>query len=202
MEPIVFIDLARESFQPVVSIYHMVLSLCSNGIVKYQNDTVFLKITYDYGNSYELSIYIGRIMTRQQSAEEFELQTILRMKQVPDNYSGNAFQAIDEVVLKRKLLTLASQVEQYCSELLAGENEAFEQLRTFQLQVNDNYQKANEMRFARQDADRAWTEKRYIDVVTAYRPVKQYLSPAELKKLGLAYKLAEISGLSKSERRY
>ena len=83
---------------------------------------------------------------------------------------------------------MASQLSQYGSDFLSNDLFAYKRLSDQrELECND-YELQTKLSYIRNDAQTAWKNKDYKQIIALFDPVKDVLSDAELKKLIYAYK--------------
>jgi hypothetical protein len=83
---------------------------------------------------------------------------------------------------------LAHPVKEYAMPGLVGDHDFFQRLNEIRHQRSDDLLRTWELTRVRQEVETAWSEKDLKRVVELYEPLKNYLTPAEIKKLEYAKK--------------
>ncbi|NRA40526.1 MAG: hypothetical protein HRU15_20445 [Planctomycetes bacterium] len=184
-----FVELVREAFNYLTLEYSYSCAESTASYVKFSSSSVFLTVEYDHLRSYEISCSIGRLDDFKGSLRvPFNLGEIIRSKGVLLDEARSSFQVSDANILKEKINELARNFEIYGSDLFTGDLEAFVRVykqRDFEC---NEYAAKKEVAEAREISNKAWLIKSYTDVVNALSPVREYLSPADIKRLEYAEK--------------
>lgn len=154
-------------------------------MVRFDSPTVFVTVVYDAIRSYELGVQIGQVGA---AGHPFELWTILRLAgqgELPEAKSVIHSRASD---LQKNLERLAILFRQYASNLLIGDIELFRAVGRQRDADDDAYALKTALSYARQNAEKAWKQGRYEEVVKELEPVADHLSPSEQKMLAIARK--------------
>ena len=94
----------------------------------------------------------------------------------------------DETKLSKFVDALAGSLKSYCSELLLGAPKAFRQLRILREAECEAFGRERELRYARDDASKAWSLGDYQQVVNVLMPHEDSLSKSEKMKLEIVRK--------------
>lgn len=189
MKPEEFASLVREVFAFLEREYAFAFSWRSGYMVRFDSPRVFVTVVYDATRSYELGVEIGLRAGIEWNIERpFELWTILRSVGQSELFEAKSAVQSRPSDLRKNLEKLADLVRQHASALLIGDIEAF---RTLGRQWDADcaaYALETALRYARQNAEKAWKQGKYQEVVKELEPVADHLSPAEQKMLAIARK--------------
>lgn len=156
----------------------------SRGLITYRSNGVVVTISHDFNRSYELSLFVGQ---EDPPAPMFDFGVALRSCNAPAGVPSS-YQVSDEARLPKFVGELAGSLRSYCSDLLVGETQAFRQLEElFQVEC-DAFERERKSRYARGDADQAWSARDYQQVVDVLDPHEASLGKVEKRKLELARK--------------
>jgi hypothetical protein len=156
--------------------------------VRYESSDVFVNV-YHGRASFELNVEIGeRAGGRDIPETRFTIGDILYLfsPQVAENYHPYQVTTLESV--KKFVGELARLVEQYATPALRGDHNCFQRVAEIQLQRSNNLLQTWELNRVRREVETAWREKDFKRVVEIYDPVKEHLTPAEVKKLEYARK--------------
>ena len=170
----------RQAFDPVAAQYAMACVVTEWGRVRYESDRVCMSISFDARRSYEFDVYIGRIGPKER---EFNLLEIIRANNGQGPQLIQAGSSGDYVQFIPLLRTL---VAQHCTGLLAGDPDAFERVNRNRDREAEAYRLKSELSHARQKADEAWKNQDYRSLVSAFRDLEEFMTPAEKKRHQIA----------------
>ncbi len=162
----------------------------SSDLITYGGNGVVVAVGYDSQRSYEVSVDLGE---EGKGHPRFDLGEALRSCDAPKNLPS-AYQVSDRVDLPRFLGDLAKNLRQYCSELLRGDQQAFERLQRLQEIECEKFGQERDLRYARNRAAQAWAVKDYERVISALAPHEGALSESEEMKLTFARKKRAEAG--------
>lgn len=151
--------------------------------IRYESHLVFINF-YHGRSSYELGVEMGLLV---EEDTVFRLPTIIAAL-APDYTGQVVFQAGEPKIVEECLLKISALIKKYCVSLLNGDKTEWTKV-SIQQQLNS--QKLHEeytINPVKEDAERAWKEKRYKDVVKLYSSVEHYLTNTEKKRLEYAKK--------------
>jgi len=154
--------------------------------VKYESTNVFVNV-YHGRSSYVLGFEIGQIRDLSNRNEViYSLGDILDLlgKRQEERYTF--FQASTNERVKEYVLKLALLVRKYGKGFLHGETRLFADLLEASWKKVKAYERETALARARKEAENAWRERDYAKLVEIYNPVREDLTPAELKKLEYA----------------
>lgn len=188
MTPADFAAMARESFG-FLEQRSFVYSWDGGYRVRFDSPTVFVGVVYDATRSCELGVEIGLQAGIEYNVERpFEIWEILRSLgrgELPEAKSVIQSRASG---LQKYLGRLSDLVRQYASGLLTGDIELFRALGRQRDADSAAYALRTALSYARQNAEKAWKQGKYQEVVEELEPVADHLSPAEQKMLAIARK--------------
>jgi hypothetical protein len=179
---LLFSSEARRQFDPIAQKFGLVCVIASGQCLRYENDKVFLIINFDSTRSYELAAEIGEKNT-QYLGPAFSLAEVLRLRNVDDAEFVSGLMISNEARLPDVLSRLAKLTIDYASDFLAGNEFSFMQIEKMRNKESAEFELASQLKFAKSDADAAWSVKDYEAVVKVLKPLEQYLSLTEKKRL-------------------
>lgn len=189
MKPEEFVSLAREAFAFLEREHSFTFSWEGGYIVRFDSPRVFVTVVYDATRSWELGVQVGLQVGIEYGIERpFELWTTLRamgQAELPEAKSVIRSRASE---LPQNLERLAGLLRQYATNLLTGDIELFRLVGQQQDADNAAYALKTALSYARQNAEKAWKQRRYREVVRELESVEDHLSPAERKMLTIARK--------------
>jgi hypothetical protein len=184
-----FIDTVHQHFDPLANQYGLKCVTSSPKIVRFENGKVFLQVNFDAYRSYEIGVEIGEIPASAKTAERvFNLAEILRLRSSPDATYVERLQVSKPGILLDAICRLSRLVAQHATGLLSGDAGDFAQVANHRDKECAAYALARDLRYARSDAEKAWTSKNYVTVVNSYKPWEANLTPSEKKRLSFAEK--------------
>jgi hypothetical protein len=105
-----YIDKVHEYFDSIARVHGMRCTIESDGIVRYENETVSLKVNYDAHRSHEVSVCLARKPLSGVPENEYDLAEILRSQNSPDAIYVSTLMADNSSALSHALHRLASLV--------------------------------------------------------------------------------------------
>jgi hypothetical protein len=161
--------------------------------LRFESDAVFVNV-YHGRASYEVGVEIGELQKANKLSERsFTLGEIIAMTNFEMGSNFRFYQATRPELIQNCVAETAGLVKGYSRAALIGDRNFFEGLSNIRSRISREYLKGMEMGRVRQDAEAAWREKNYEELVELYESVKGDLTPAEVKKLEYAKrKLADI----------
>jgi len=154
--------------------------------VRYESPKVFINIYHGHA-SYELGFEIGlRHSSVHQNEPKFTLSEIIELAGALDETNYTYYQVSTQKGIKEFVPKIAELVKQFAKSALLGDILTFEKLELIQKQRSDKYLSKMEINRIRPKAEEAWHNKRYKEFIELYEPVKDDISPAEVKKLEYA----------------
>jgi hypothetical protein len=179
-----FVDEVLAAFDFLTSEYGFRLVKVEVTFVRYETTEVFVNV-YHGRSSYELGVEIGRFADMVGSFErKFTLGDIIDWAGAKAETNFTFAMASSPEKVKYWMPRLAALVRKYAGKALRGDALTFAQLRD----MARAYQKQDTLRRMRAEVEEAWHAKDYAKVVELYEPVRDDLSPAEIKKLEYARK--------------
>lgn len=189
MNSIDFENLVNNEFKFLESKYGFSCVSTSLVMVRYESDEIFVVIRYDANHSYELAVEIGQLKALFNGQERpFSLNEILRLNKLSEVDIHSAVQASSQEVVANCLKKMATQLSRYGSDFLSNDMFAYKRLSDQRERECNDYELKTKLSYIRSDAQIAWKNKDYKQVIALYDPVKNVLSDAELKKLSYAHK--------------
>jgi hypothetical protein len=156
--------------------------------VRYESSAVFVNV-YHGRASFELNVEIGeRVIGRSVPENSFAIGEILYLvsPQVAENY--RPYQVTTAESVQKFVNELANLVKENAIPALQGDHDFFQRVGEIQLQRSDNLLRTWELNSVRKDVEVAWRERNFKRVIELYDPVKEHLTPAEVKKMEYARK--------------
>lgn len=156
--------------------------------VRYESKNVFVNI-YHGRSSFELNVEIGeRSLSENTRERSFAIGDILYVTkpEVAERYYP--YQVTTPESVKKFVKELAKLVKEYATPALSGDHACFEKTAAVQLRRSQDLLLGWDLQRVRREVDTAWHEKDFPRVVAIYEPVKEHLTPAEMKKLEYARK--------------
>jgi hypothetical protein len=173
---------AKHHFDPMARQFGLVCTASCERVVQYENDQVCLRINFDNGRSYELSVEFGKMDT-QCSAPFFSLAEILRLQGIQDATFVNAPMVRDEEGLQVVLARLAELTVRHAADFLKGNSLSFDQVAELRNKESTEFELDAQLRHARSAVDAAWSTRDYMTIINVLTPLEAYLSPVEKKRL-------------------
>ncbi len=158
-------------------------------IVRFANEELFLQVRFSASGSFEVGVEIGEVpASADQSERPFNLAEVLRLHASPDAAYVERLQASRPDVLTGAIERLSVLTEKYALGLLDGVASDFMKLGKFRDKECAEYALSRDLRYAREDAEKAWENKDYFAVVEAYMPFEPALTEVERRRLAFAEK--------------
>jgi hypothetical protein len=181
---------ARRHFDPVAAKFNLSCVVADEQRVRYESSEVFLSVHFDNGRSYELGVEIGQKIPG--SVERpFSLAEILRLRNGRDVAVIDGLSASNPTKLADGLQLLAELSLRYGDDFLNNSAFSFAQVARLREKESIAYAIQRDLRSARARAEVAWRDKNYAGVIAALEPVKDHLSPADVKCLEYLNKKTE-----------
>ena len=156
--------------------------------VRYESRDIFVNV-YHGRASFELNVEIGEQVSREFPENPFTLGEILNSlnPQEAENYQPYQVRTAESV--KKFVAEMARLVKEYAPPALMGNHDFFQQISETRQQRSDELLRSWDLNRARRDVEKSWQKKDFKHIVEVYEPVKEYLTPAETKKLEYAKKM-------------
>ena len=189
MNSIDFENLVNNEFKFLEKKYGFRCVSSSLELVRYENNDIFVVIRYDANRSYELGVEIGQLKAVFNGQERpFSLNEVFRLYKLNEAGIHSAVQASSQEAVVNCITKMASQLSQYGSDFLSNDVFAYKRLSDQREKECNDYELQTKLLHIRSDAQTAWKNKDYKQVIALFEPVKGELSDAELKKLHYAQK--------------
>jgi hypothetical protein len=184
-----FNDAVHRYFDPLAGQHGLRCVSSTPEIVRFANGKVFLQVRFSASGSFEVGVEVGEIPTSADLSERpFNLAEVLRLQASPDAIYVERLRASRPDVLTCAVERLSVLTEKYAFGLLDGVAADFVRLGEFRGKECVEYALSCDLRYAREDAERAWANKNYLAVVKAYKPFETALTEVERKRLAFAEK--------------
>jgi hypothetical protein len=182
-----FTTVALDAFAYLISNFGFVTTISDPEHVRFEGNGVFVSVRFDGRRSYELGVELGLLRPLYGGRERrFTLGEVLRLAGAAEEKDLATAIVTEQVALERFTSEMAACLEKYGCPLLRGQQDAFEQLGSLSDRESSEYQRRNELRFAIENALRAWKEGNYVRVVAELGPVEPDLLPSDRKRLAIA----------------
>jgi len=182
-----FTSAALDAFAYLVSDFGFVTTRSDPEHVRFEGNGVFVSVRFDGRRSYELGVELGPLQPLYEGRERrFNLGEVLRLAGASEAEGLATVMVTEQAALERFTSRMATCLRRYGSPLLRGEQEAFKRLGALGDAESRAYQHRNELRFAVEDAQRAWKSGDYQQVVAALEPFEAELSASDRKRLAMA----------------
>lgn len=190
-----FIDTVLQYFDQLAARHGLRCVSSTPAGVRFENEKVFLQVMFAAGGSFEVGVEIGEIqVSAEQPERPFNLSEVLRLHAAPDTTYVERLQATKPDVLINAIERLAVLTEKYAADLLDGNPSEFLLLGEFRDKDCAEYALSRDLRYAREDAEKAWVAKNHFAVVKAYKPLESELTAVERKRLEFSEKQLQVSG--------
>ena len=154
--------------------------------LRFESNAVFVNV-YHGRASYEIGVEIGELKKANNLSERsFTLGEIIAMTDYDRGSSFHFYQAATPELIPKFVSETAEIVKAYSRSALIGDKSFFEGLGKVRSRISHEYLKSMEMGRVREEAEVAWHEKNYGQMVELYDAVKDDLTPSEVKKLEYA----------------
>jgi hypothetical protein len=149
--------------------------------LRFESSNVFVNI-YHGRSSYEIGLELGLLPF---SGEKERKVTMGELEEFVGNSEEtlSVCQANTQEVVEKCVSKLASFLKQHGKEILRGDCSTFHKLFKIQQLQSDKYLETIKLNRIRTKANDAWQSKDYTEVVKLFEPVKDSLTPSEIKKL-------------------
>lgn len=174
----------KDIFKFLVSKYNFRLIEEVETFVRYESDTVFINF-YHGRSSFEIGVEMG--LLKHEGDSRFRLPTIMAAL-APEYKERVFFQANESKVVEKCLIKVSELLQKYCIALIKGDESTFLKVSVQQQLEGAKLHEEYTINPVKEDADKAWHEKRYADVVKLYSSVEHYLTNTEKKRLEFARK--------------
>ncbi len=184
-----FEQIARDAFRFLESEHSFECVESGPWHVRYESAIVFVSIHFDGMRSYELGCSIGRLDDMEGSRKvPFDIGEIFRCEIDSGEIPQSGFQVTSNDALQRAAVRLAESLRRYGGKFLKGNDEDFRAVSALRNRECDDYETKNQMRHAREAANKAWRSGDHYKVVELLSPLQEWLDPSEVKKLEYARK--------------
>ncbi len=188
----IFIKSVHQYFNPIAKKFALQKKASNmHAVVSYENNKVCLDVYYDCRRSYEMGVYIKnkQIEAKDGRRNSYDLALILDLKAPHEAKALGGFQTSNPEFIPEAVKTLAYSTQTYATEALKGEKNIFRELADLE-EINTQACAARQkLWYARRGAEKAWESKKYADLIKAFKPLENELTPAEKKKLQYAQKM-------------
>jgi hypothetical protein len=181
-----FVAAGRSAFDFVTGPpYSLWLAYQDEGRIGYEGDGVVFVVLHDL-MSYELDIALSRSSVAEESRHPYTLVDLMRVTDPVRARGYRLFAATTAASVQRGTAALASEFREYGLEALTNSADFYremsaardESIRQFGIELADQH--------ARATAERAWQQRDFQAVVTAYRALEDRLSRVERERLRYA----------------
>lgn len=179
-----FCDYVKKEFKNLIQKYNFIITECNKQIIALNNKKVELRILYDNKYSYEISCYLKHNMIE----NSFDIHSILRYKQIKNYYASHICQAVSEQEQIYCLHNYLSLLENYCTEFLKGDKNAYIKLNDFVLNESKNIYNEKEVLHIKNLMQNAWKNHDFETFVSLSMQIKDRLTKSELSKYTFAKK--------------
>jgi len=169
-------------------------SSAKGACVRYTSSSMYVEFFYDT-YSCELDLRVGQIST--DLAPSRENYTLGEVTKLADGHQGRYATATTLDQLDAAITEWAYQLREYGDTVLRGAPQAFSMLQEQSRNSRRQSMEGNRRRLAHGDAEKAWREKDYAEMIRLYDLIQEELSVTESKRLEYAKKRLE-EGLQNS----
>jgi hypothetical protein len=182
-----FNTVASSAFSYLENEFGFSVSVDTPGHLRFEGNGVFVSVRFDGIRSYELSVVVGPLECPHGERDRgFTLGEVLRLAEAPEAKDLALVQVSTQPSLERFARRMADALRTYGPQVLRGEQEAYGKLRALRDRELRTYQRGNDLRFARENARKAWQQRDYAGVVAALGPYELDLAPSETKRLQIS----------------
>ncbi|MDQ6788618.1 MAG: phosphoribosylanthranilate isomerase [Acidobacteriota bacterium] len=179
-----FVDFVRKDFRFLETEYGFKLTEAKTNqhysSVRYESKKVYVSVVYCPAR-YESDVAIGIISS---SAPSYTIGELLSLENDFDLTPNYTFEKITQAQITEKDVSwFASMLRKYGEKYLTGNLSAFKKLKENSEIKSQEYTQEIINKQRRQKAEEAWKQKDYGVVVEIYKSMKDFLTPAERKKL-------------------
>ena len=179
-----FTESATEAFKFLTCEFHFEITATSAASVTYEKRGFEVCVHYDAYQSFGIGVTLG---WKCSDEPRFNLGEALRSCGAPETLAST-FQCSNPEKLQPLLLKLADNMKKHCSRILRLEDEALNQLLNQRNLECSDFNAARELRYAREDAESAWKNQDFAQVVDVLSPLESLLSDTDRKRLSIARK--------------
>jgi hypothetical protein len=191
-EQLGFAEAVITCFSFLVEEYGLSLVTQETTYLRFESNAVFVNV-YHGRLSYEVGVEIGEQQKANSVLERgFVLGEIIAMTDYDIGAKFCFYQATTPELIMKSVTQTAELVKAYARPALSGDRSFFEGLSKVRSRMSREYLKEMEMGRVRQEAEVAWREKHYEQLVELYEAVKDDLTPSEIKKL--EYAMRKLKG--------
>jgi hypothetical protein len=156
--------------------------------VRYESNLVCVNV-YHGRASFELNVEIGeRVVGGDIRENPFTIGEILHFVNPEEAENYRPYQVSTTESVPKFVNELARLVKEYAMSALMGDHDFFQRVSEIRHQRSEELLRGWELTRVRGEVETAWNEKDLKRVIELYDPVKEYLSPSEIKKLEYAKK--------------
>lgn len=168
---------------------------------RYESQTVFVNV-YHGRASYELGVEIGRLAEAEEKLTIYDVVAWANAEKVEGFGQHTMFQVSSREGVREFVPKLAELVKKYAGLLLRNEPNAYESVKEIRSLWASEGMKQMRLRNVRKEAEVAWHQKDYAQVVELFSSIRDDLSESEAMKLAYAEKqILTPTGVSKSPTR-
>lgn len=179
-----FTESATEAFKFLTGEFHFEIIATSAASVTYEKRDFVICVHYDACRSFEIGVTLG---WKSSDEPRFDLGEALRSCGAPETFAS-AFQCSNPENLQPLLLKLADNMKKHCSSILRLEDEALSKLLNQRDLECSDFNTARELRYAMEDAETAWKNQDFAQVVDVLSPLESLLTDTDRKRLSIARK--------------
>jgi hypothetical protein len=181
---------ASAALIPVLSAHGFKCTATRDFYVRLESSSAAIDVRYDVHRSYEVSVEFARIVSGGWAPEPpFNLGEIYRVLSVPDT-AKSFWQTTDYESALAFLRATAIVLRDYCSDVFCESSAVFEALGVQRAKESHAYTGDIRLGGLQPRADVAWKQGDYAEFVRLLKPVEEFLSPADARKLKYAEKRA------------
>jgi len=153
--------------------------------VRFESNRVAFAAAWDEGKSFEAFFGMGLLGN---SGPLFDAGEILKSCEVPHQEWPSGYQITDTDALGRLVQRVADLLRRYCVGLLNGRASDWENLETSRRTQCKQYAHDRGLTLARNDAQAAWNQRNYSEVVRTLEPWAAHLGDVDRHRLEYARK--------------
>ncbi|HWO00298.1 MAG TPA: hypothetical protein VNS63_13625 [Blastocatellia bacterium] len=183
-----FVEEVLAAFDFLATEYEFHLAKVEITFVRYESRDVFVNV-YHGRASFELNCEIGYLTADSNHPERpFYLGEILDLMGGLHETGYTFFQASSAERVKQFVPKVADLIKHYAKSALEGDPTTFKRLADLRWAKSRAREKQETLIRTREKASEAWSKKDYLKVIELFDPVRDDLTPAEIKKLEYAKK--------------
>jgi hypothetical protein len=181
-----FVQAARSAFDFVTEPpYSLWLTDQDEGRIGYEGDDIVLAVLHDL-QSYELDIALCRPSVADEVRHPYSLVDLMRVTDPVRARAYRQFAATSAASVARGTADLATGFRKYGLEALAGSASFYLEMSAARVEAARQFGIELADKHAREKAERAWRDRDFRTVVTAYGAMDGRLSQVERKRLRYA----------------